>query len=371
MHWGSETKKSLLGGLKSIFFGFSANKKILSMINYMFAVLLIMLLIHQLRFQSADALEAFHSILGHKFQFSSFLFLIILMALMLLNWSIETCKWKLLYSQQRLKFCAAFKAVFAGVTFSMFTPNRIGEYGGRAAMLHKSQRLNAVFANLIGSMAQWMILFFFGCFSLFMLVYKGEIIWSKSMLMVYLLLASGISLSLFFLYFNLGKVVNRLKRFRVFNKFPFYSDLEFGNAKKLWLVLLLSLLRYGVYTLQYLMILLFLEIPLDPILALLAIAVVFLMQTGLPVPPSTGLIARGNIALYVFGLLIHQDYAYIILAATFSLWLINILIPAAFGVLFFFTKTKNLLDENQMDDPLICKQRSEFEIATIKKSKIT
>lgn len=371
MQKDSETNKSALTGLKSIFLGFSTKKKILSILNYLFAVILILLLIHQMRFQSADALEAFRSTLGHKFQFSTLFFLLFMMVLMLLNWSIETFKWKILYNEQKLKFSSAFKAVFAGVTFSMFTPNRIGEYGGRAAMLHKSQRVNAVLSNLIGSMAQWMVLFILGCFSLFILVLIGELTWSKSMLIFYLLFASFISISLFFLYFNLGKVVNHLKRFRMFHKFSSQSDLDLGNAQKLWLVLFLSLLRYSVYSLQYLLILIFLEIPLDPILSLMAIAVVFLMQTGLPVPPSTGLIARGNIALYVFGLLIQQDHAYIILAATFSLWMINVLIPAAFGVLFFFTKTKNLLDENQMDDPLICKQRSKFEIAAIKKSQIT
>src|SRR5690606_12786240 len=49
--------------------------------------------------------------------------------LMPLNWSIEALKWKRLLSGfLKIDFWRALRAVLAGVTVAMFTPNRVGEY---------------------------------------------------------------------------------------------------------------------------------------------------------------------------------------------------------------------------------------------------
>src|SRR5688572_25018804 len=58
--------------------------------------------------------------------------LIATILLMFVNWSIETIKWKLAVEKiQRISFFTAFRAVLSGVTFSVTTPNRVGEYFGR------------------------------------------------------------------------------------------------------------------------------------------------------------------------------------------------------------------------------------------------
>jgi len=71
-----------------------------------------------------------------------------------------------------------------------------------------------------------------------------------------------------------------------------------------------------------------------------AILFVFLLQTGLPIPPSAGLLARGSIAVWVFSWFA-TDIGYplialqsAVLASTFVLWLINVLLPATVGGLF-------------------------------------
>ena len=48
----------------------------------------------------------------------------------------------------------ARKAVFSGITVSTFTPNRIGEYGGRVFCLEKGDRIKAVFITILCSMSQ-------------------------------------------------------------------------------------------------------------------------------------------------------------------------------------------------------------------------
>ena len=58
--------------------------------------------------------------------------LLLAVLLMPFNWALETEKWRQLTSNfEPISFGKAYKAIFAGVLFSVFTPNRVGEYGGR------------------------------------------------------------------------------------------------------------------------------------------------------------------------------------------------------------------------------------------------
>jgi hypothetical protein len=62
------------------------------------------------------------------------------------------------------------------------------------------------------------------------------------------------------------------------------------------------------------------------------IATIFLVQASVPLPPAMGLLARSEIALFVWGFFT-QDHVDI-LAATFSLFVINIAVPALLGLVF-------------------------------------
>ena len=63
---------------------------------------------------------------AQAFKFWSVIFLVFI------NWGFEARKWQLLVKPiQRMDFLTAYKSVLSGVTLSINTPNRIGEYGGR------------------------------------------------------------------------------------------------------------------------------------------------------------------------------------------------------------------------------------------------
>src|SRR5512135_2918364 len=56
----------------------------------------------------------------------------LVISLVFVNWGIEARKWQvLLRTMQPFNFFTAYKSVLSGVTLSINTPNRIGEYGGR------------------------------------------------------------------------------------------------------------------------------------------------------------------------------------------------------------------------------------------------
>jgi len=58
---------------------------------------------------------------------------------------------------------------------------------------------------------------------------------------------------------------------------------------------------------------------------------VYLFQSGLPLPPIMGLVARGEIAIFLFNLF--GANALSVAAATFGIWMINLILPAFVGLI--------------------------------------
>lgn len=263
-----------------------------------------------------------------------------------LNWALETLKWQLLMKPAvSITFPKAFKAVLAGLTVSLFTPNRIGEYGGRLLHVSSEYRLPTVYATIMGSMAQWIALLAGGLIGLFYLIMTGTV---GNSLGAYILILpiSGVIMLIFLLlcYWRLSFIAEKAAKMPFLGKWLqnlrqkmvlVYSDNELNRALRL------SFLRYSVYTLQYLLILLAVGLNFNIIEGLAGIAFVYLLQTGLPVPPSLGLLARGSIALWVFSMILPDSLGIneqgLILLSTFLLWVINVLIPASLGAIFIAT----------------------------------
>ncbi len=71
----------------------------------------------------------------------NYFLLSVVILLMILNWTIESVKWKLLIDKLHpISWLDAIEGILFGVTFSLFTPSRIGEFGGRVFCLkHRSE----------------------------------------------------------------------------------------------------------------------------------------------------------------------------------------------------------------------------------------
>ena len=270
--------------------------------------------------------------------------------LMPLNWALETEKWRcLLRPALSISFSKGFRGVLAGLTVSLFTPNRIGEYGGRVLMVNSEHRLHAVFATIMGSAAQWLALLGGGLIGLSYLLYR-QLPPQDFHLYAQVLFLLGICLLLFFVfgYYNLNIFVSNALKFRLTaawaRSFQKHLQLEYSNAN-LNKALLFSLMRYAVYSIQYLFILYSFGFECGILEGLSAISFVFLLQTGLPIPTSMGLLARGSIALWVFGWLMkgmpEADLTLrtAVLASTFLLWFINVIVPAMLGSFWIIGRT--------------------------------
>jgi uncharacterized membrane protein YbhN (UPF0104 family) len=272
-----------------------------------------------------------------------------------LNWAAETLKWlPLVRHVQQLSFWAAFKAVFAGVTFSLFFPNRTGEFGGRILFLKKKNAFKGVISTFIGSWAQQLVLITFGFLGF---IYFLITLWDTDRIVVDTIITLGGAVVglLFLMFLNLEAVIPVFKKIRFLYRFPrlikSVGMLRQYTRRELFEALFWSFVRYLIYSLQYYFMLRFFGIDVPVLRAASCIATIYLLQTSIPLPPVVGLLARGEVALKIWGLFTQNDLS--ILAATFSLWVINLIIPAFIGLVFilkanfFQTKKNGKIIDNQ------------------------
>ena len=128
---------------------------------------------------------------------------------MVLNLSIETFKWRLLILEiQHIKFVTAFKAVLSGITLGIFTPNRIGDIGGRLFFIEKGKRTYGLLATSIGSFAQFLTTIIMGIigFFLFLLLFPEKTIINPIFNISSCILISLILIILIWIYFNIKRI---------------------------------------------------------------------------------------------------------------------------------------------------------------------
>jgi hypothetical protein len=278
-------------------------------------------------------------------------YLIFTVVLMPVNWGLETQKWLLLVRKiVPTGVGTAYRSVLAGVAFSLFTPNRIGEFGGRILYLDKVDHPRAILATLVGSVAQQIVLAAFGLVGFFNFLNTFAPI-DKFLLNGIIFIAILFILLMVGAFINLNYVVGRwslvfgriVKRWftatpRILQKIWRIIAETIGTytKKELFGTLFWSLMRYTVYSVQYFLMLAFFGIHVSVIDGMSCIATIFLVQSSIPLPPIMGIIARGGIALKVWSFF--GANAISILATTFTLWFINLIIPALIGLFFIINR---------------------------------
>ncbi|MBL0343487.1 MAG: flippase-like domain-containing protein [Bacteroidetes bacterium] len=122
---------------------------------------------------------------------------------MVVNWFVETAKWKLLLSRiQPVTWSRGFRSVLSGVTISVFTPNRMGEFAGRVMHLESGTRIKAALASVMGSMNQLLITIVAGGIALLASLDQLETAGSNLYRVKFLLILAGI-IAVFFIYFRI------------------------------------------------------------------------------------------------------------------------------------------------------------------------
>ena len=105
-----------------------------------------------------------------------------------------------------------------------------------------------------------------------------------------------------------------------------FSSIE---NKTLFYILGLSLTRYTIYLGQYVLLIFFFGVTDQLIPAILGVSTLFFLQSNLPLPPALSVLARGEMAIFLWSFFTTNVIG--IIAATFCLWIINLVIPAVLG----------------------------------------
>jgi uncharacterized membrane protein YbhN (UPF0104 family) len=252
-----------------------------------------------------------------------------IVALMLFNWSLEALKWqKLLQHIQHISFIRSLRSVLTGVSVSLITPNRIGEYAGRILYLKNIHKGQAIVANILGSWAQFIVASVYGIFGIvcyWQYNYIGFLPW--------LLLGSIIVLLLLaYAYLHVDGLPRLTDKIKFLKRLTQYIRIVRSFSRRdLVIVILYSALRYLVFGTQFFLLLLFFEVDISFIEAL---PTVFLIFWCMAVLPSIALVEaplRAELSITLLGVFSTNSVG--IMAASLCLWLINIILPALLGAI--------------------------------------
>lgn len=274
------------------------------------------------------------------FSADNFFLTVALFILMFLNWTVEAYKWKLLIVPfESITLKASLKAIFSGVTISIFTPNRVGEFAGRVFFLKKANKIQASIVSLIGSFMQLFVTIIVGVLAYFVLKQKQFVFFyfeefiSKEFFLIYIGLLLVLICSVVFIYF---------KRETLFIRFKKYIEiLRIYSWKELSVVFVVSFFRYLVFSVQYYLALKVFGINEGCLVSFSLIALTFFVTSAIPTFALTEIAVRVGVAIYFFGT-ISTDHSSIA-AASLLLWLINLALPASIGS-FFVWKLKIVKD---------------------------
>jgi uncharacterized membrane protein YbhN (UPF0104 family) len=255
--------------------------------------------------------------------------------LMILNWFLESLKWQYLAKKlTKISVWVAIEAVFCGLTWAIFTPNRIGEYGGRVMFLPNRKRIHGVFAMAVGAFAQNLITNLVGLSSSLWFIYYFLHI--NLWLYLGIVVLSVVFLGLFLVfYFNIKWLVGLLDRIKFLKKYHrFFEIMGRYNIDELLVVISYSLARFAVFSFQYYLII-HLLLPDIPFINMMLTVFVFLfIQSAMPSLDLLDIGVRSFTAMHLFLYITNEQIA--IIAAVSCIWLINLIVPAIIGSVFVF-----------------------------------
>ena len=250
-----------------------------------------------------------------------------LLLLSTFNWFFEILKWKnLVKTIQHISFRNALEQSLGGLTASLITPNRIGDYGAKAIYYAKQLRTKIVLLNLLGNMAQMTITTIFGLIGFIIFVNRYQIDVNY-----YRVVKFGLILFMVSIFTVLGV---KQKRYKI-KGFSLDRILDF--IKKVGLkthtsTLFYSLIRYLIFSFQFYYLLLMFGVDVDYSKAMVVITSMYFLASILPSISIFDVVIKGSVAVFLFSYVEVNELT--ILSIITLMWLLNFIIPSIFGSYF-------------------------------------
>ena len=256
--------------------------------------------------------------------------LFFLLLFSVLNWVFEILKWQHLVSSfTKISFLEAAKQSLGSLTASIFTPNRIGEYGAKALYFDKKKIKKIIFLNFIGNSSQMLITTFFGILGF---IISGVLV---SETMLWINFKFSLLHLLFLVLFLL--VVFLIFRFRKVSIYGLSLQKIIEAIKKLSIgfhvtTLQLSIIRYLIFAHQFYFLLLIFGSEISYSLALATVFMMYFLASIIPSIHLMDVAIKGSVALFLFGKLGIPEWKMITITSV--MWLFNLVIPVVIGSFF-------------------------------------
>jgi hypothetical protein len=243
------------------------------------------------------------------------------------NWLLEIFKWKTLASvEKKITFFEAYEQCLASLTFSIITPNRIGEYGAKALYFEKKLRKKIVVLNLVGNLSQFAFTLLFGIFGMYFLISNFEIGLFTFNTAKFLLFST-----ILLLLVLLGRIFGITKKMAALA----LKTLQYSEQLPLKIhlkTMVYSLFRYLVFSHQFYFLLRLFDVETDYFTLINLIFCTYFIASVIPGLAIFDWAIKGSVAVFVFGFIGINPLT--IVTVTTLMWLLNFAIPAILGSIF-------------------------------------
>lgn len=267
----------------------------------------------------------------------------VVVLMMFANWFLEVVKWKYLArSLEDLSWWKATKSVFCGLTWAIFTPNRIGEYGGRIMLLQADNRAKGAVLMGVGLFAQLVLTSVFGALSIawFVSTFFEIEKWLEIGVWVVAILYAAAFIVMYLNVQFVEKLVSRIKFLKSVK--PYFASLhEVSKSDLLW-VLTLSLARFTIFTSQYIVLMWVILPEISMLPMIFMIFILFFVQSAVPSLDIFDFSVRSFVASNLYSYITTQEIA--VMAIVSFIWFVNLILPALIGSIFVLNV--NYLSDN-------------------------
>ena len=246
--------------------------------------------------------------------------ILFILSLSFLNRFLEILKWQnLVGSFKPIGMAESTKQVLAALTASIFTPNGIGEYAGKALYFESAETKKILFLNLINNGIQMILSVVFGIFGLLYFNAQFGIMTTQTVGIIFLLFCALLFASFFFKSvaikgYSLEKLIHKI------NEIP-----KTIHRKNIFL----GLFRYLVFSHQYYFLFLAFDVNLPYLTLMSVIASMYFLASSLPTFQFFDFAVKGSVAVYFFSLLGVNEWIVIFISTL--MWFLNVVLPVVIG----------------------------------------
>nr|WP_294773565.1 hypothetical protein [uncultured Flavobacterium sp.] len=233
------------------------------------------------------------------------------------NRYLEILKWQnLVLFIKPISVGESTKQVLGALTASIFTPNGLGEYAGKALFFDKKKTKKIIFLNLICNGIQMILTVLFGTIGLWILGYK-----------FWVLTIIGICILLFGISFLTKSI--KIKGYSITKLLQKINEIPKAIHRK---NILLAIGRYLVFSHQYYFLFVAFGVDLPYLTLMASIAAVYFLASCLPNFQFLDFAVKGSVALFFFEKLGVNEWIVVFIATL--MWLLNVVLPVVIGSYF-------------------------------------